>query len=63
MDLLGLGVMKNFHAYSAEHEILYARKYIKNSVSRISVLCVFTGTDKPVLLLFMPTNVKMPTNV
>ena len=42
----------------AEHEILNARKY-KN----IKKFSIFSGSDKPRMLLFLLINVKMPTTV
>ena len=49
-------VIKMFMLNSAEHEILnaYKSKAIKN-FSR------FSGSDKPIMLFFLPITVKMPT--
>ena len=41
---------------SAEHEILNAHEYKK-----IKKISIFSGSDKPRMLFFLLSNVKMPT--
>ena len=44
--------------YSAEHQILNARKY-----ENIKKSCFFSGSDMSIMLYFLLINVKMPTIV
>ena len=61
-EIRARGYKTNFMLNSVEHEILNAHKY-KNTCIKNLFIQLFSDSDKPRMLFFLFTNVKMSTIV